>query len=527
MRPLRLLLLLAALACGLAWPHQEARAHASLVGSMPEDGTAMPRGLPVAGLRFSEPVRPLVLRLTAPDGTAADLVPRPRGEFVEVPLPPLADGAYLLSWRVVSADGHPVAGTVSFSIGAAAPAARSTVSATDPSLVAGLWAFRVLLYAGLVFGIGSAFGLSWLTPGRSVGAAPWRLASVALWAGAAGAIGGLGLAGIDLLGGTWESLAGPGPWQMAASTSLGPSLALILGGLLTAGLGRGRSLPLSGLATALAATGLAVTGHAATAEPAWLSRPALALHGATAMLWGGALIPLAVLAMRARQDLGAALLRFSVPALACVGLLTAAGGVLAALQLRTVSDLTDTAYGRVLLAKLATVAALLALAAWNRRSLTPRILSGDGTAARTLGRSVAVEMVLMLAVAGLVAVWRFTPPPRSLVAVETVATSVHVHSDRAMADIRLLPGGRGSNRAEIVLLGVDFDVLPAKEVTLVLSNPAAKIEAIERRATRMPDGRWEAHGFTTPVAGEWTVTVEVLIDDFDKLRLDGTLTLEP
>ena len=35
MRPLRLLLLLAALACGLAWPQQEALAHASLVGSMP------------------------------------------------------------------------------------------------------------------------------------------------------------------------------------------------------------------------------------------------------------------------------------------------------------------------------------------------------------------------------------------------------------------------------------------------------------------------------------------------------------
>ncbi len=35
-----------------------------------------------------------------------------------IAVPPLPDGTHVLSWRVISADGHPVGGSLIFSIGA-------------------------------------------------------------------------------------------------------------------------------------------------------------------------------------------------------------------------------------------------------------------------------------------------------------------------------------------------------------------------------------------------------------------------
>jgi copper transport protein len=507
----------------LACTGQRAFAHAALIASMPEDGTVLSAAPPLAGLRFSEPVRPIVMRLTAPDGRATDITPRARGEHIEVPLPALTDGAHLLSWRVVSADGHPVSGTVSFAIGANAPPRATASATTDTRLAAGLWTARLLLYAGLLFGIGSAFALAWLAPGLSPQAMPRRIARLAIAAGVLGAVLGFGLAGADLIGGGWASLAGTGAWQMAASTTLAPNLAMTIGAFGAAGLSRGRSRALGLLGIALAAMGLAATGHAATAPPQTLARPAVAIHGALAMLWSGALFPLAWLAVTGHPLLQRALSRFSAAALAGVAALLAAGATLTALQLRTPADLLDTAYGQVLAAKLVAFAALLALAAWNRVMLTKPVLAGDHGAGRRLSRIIALEIALLLLVAGLVGVWRFTPPPRALLAAERPGVSVHIHDPRAMADVLLLPGEHAGSRAQVTLLGGDYDVMPAKEVTVILANPEAGIEPIERKAIRLPDGRWQADGFVMPVAGRWTVRIDVLIDDFDKLMMEGSV----
>ena len=67
-----------------------------------------------------EPVSPLVLKLILPDGQARALdgfVLRDR--TLEIATPDgLGPGTHVLTWRVVSEDGHPVAGSTIFSIGA-------------------------------------------------------------------------------------------------------------------------------------------------------------------------------------------------------------------------------------------------------------------------------------------------------------------------------------------------------------------------------------------------------------------------
>ncbi|MBL6080124.1 copper resistance protein CopC [Belnapia sp. T18] len=120
---MRLLALL--LAAWLASPGA-VRAHAALVATMPEDGASLAEAPSEVTLRFDEVVTPLSLRIVGPDGVALALpgLPGP-GAVLSARLPPgLGRGVYLLDWRVVSTDGHPVAGALAFGVGAtAAPAA--------------------------------------------------------------------------------------------------------------------------------------------------------------------------------------------------------------------------------------------------------------------------------------------------------------------------------------------------------------------------------------------------------------------
>src|SRR3546814_3316436 len=103
------------------------------------------------------PISPLVFTLISPGGkTAALKRARQDNNRVVIGLPSLADsGTFGLSWRVVSADGHPVGGTFVFSVGAPSNAA---VVHQPPRRVrdAAIWLGRALLYAALFFGVGAS-----------------------------------------------------------------------------------------------------------------------------------------------------------------------------------------------------------------------------------------------------------------------------------------------------------------------------------------------------------------------------------
>ncbi|WP_204314651.1 CopD family protein, partial [Stenotrophomonas maltophilia] len=73
------------------------------------------------------------------------------------------------------------------------------------------------------------------------------------------------------------------------------------------------------------------------------------------------------------------------------------------------------------------VAALIGLAALNRYRLTPALARAP-TEGRALARSVGAEILLVLAILGLVAGWRFTPPPRALAAAAHAPASLHIHT---------------------------------------------------------------------------------------------------
>jgi copper transport protein len=204
----------------------------------------------------------------------------------------------------------------------------------------------------------------------------------------------------------------------------------------------------------------------------------------------------------------------------------AAGVLLAVVQVGRPDALWTTGYGRVLLAKLALLAGLFSLAGINRRYLTRPALAGDGPVTRRLIQSIGIEIILVLAILAVVAVWRFTPPPRSLDAATNVPALTHIHTDKAMVDLSITPGRTGPVSASMLVRSGDFGALEAKEVILSISKPDAGIEPI-RRAAVFGNGRWTVDGLLLPVAGEWTVRVGVLITDFDIVNLDGKIGIRP
>jgi len=152
-----------------------------------------------------------------------------------------------------------------------------------------------------------------------------------------------------------------------------------------------------------------------------------------------------------------------------------------------------TNYDLVLCAKLVAVLGLIALAAVNRYALTPRIVARDGIAARRLVRSISVELLFVVVVLGLVATWRFTPPPRSLIAVAEAPVHIHIHGDQAMADLTIELAGVAGRRITVTVLDGQFGRYLRRK-SLYCSR--SRMPASNRCACRRPMWRARAGGST-------------------------------
>ncbi|WP_426513915.1 copper resistance CopC family protein [Dactylosporangium sp. McL0621] len=132
MRRITRVLLAAALLLLLA-PAAPAFAHSRLVASDPADGAAVRAPLSAVALTFSDGVKQQfsTVVVTGPDGASyVDGSARVADRTLTQPLRPLPNGAVRVTWRTVSADGHPIEGQFSFTVsGSAVTATESAVAA--------------------------------------------------------------------------------------------------------------------------------------------------------------------------------------------------------------------------------------------------------------------------------------------------------------------------------------------------------------------------------------------------------------
>lgn len=498
-------------------------AHASLVATEPRDGSMVAQAPKTVRLRFNEPVTPAVIRVIDSDGTTRnDAAVHAVDETIEITLPTgLPAGTQVISYRVISADGHPVAGSMMFSVGMGKSAAVPADS--DAALGILIWLSRIGLYLGLFVGVGGVFFNAWTAEPR----ARSKPIVAALALGLVSAVVSLGCQGLDLLGLPIRDILDLAPWQAAIATTLGPSLVIAAAAmglswpaLLLTSAKAARTLS----AVALVGVGLALaaSGHASTAPPQWLTRPAVFLHGIGLAWWVGALLPLMALALSPAQPLLPVLHRFSKAAVPVVGMVALTGLLLAVIQLESLSALTGTRYGWILCIKLALVAVLLGLAALNRFRLTPALQSRSRDT-RPLVRSIALECAVVIGILALVALWRFTPPPRSLAAAVRPPLALHIHSDRAMFQVLISRSRAGTDDFVLQIMAGDASPLQAKEVSLFLSLPEKGIEPMERKAARGADGIWTVRDVPIPFAGLWRIRVDALVTDFEMVTLEEEL----
>ncbi|MCZ7527662.1 MAG: copper resistance protein CopC [Acidimicrobiia bacterium] len=538
-----------------------AGAHAVLEGSEPAAGVTLDGPPEAVVLRFSEAVD-LPDRAVRVHESSGDVVPgvvaeHARGDrsVVTAALTPLPEGAYVVTWRVSSDDGHPVRGAFTFRIGEGGPAeeeleslASRLLSAEGGSPVAGalVAADRWLLYTSLVLLVGGAAALVTVWPRLRGSVRTARLVRVG-WGGALGTT----LVGIALQGPYARALPladalDPSVWADVVDTRYGRVavarivllvVALpLLGFLLVPGrpveeypLPRWWPFLAGAVGAALVLTpGLA--GHAGTGDAAALTAVADGVHVGAVCLWLGGLAVLAVALARPERagDPRAPLARFSAMATAAVVALVLSGAVQAWRRLEGPGDLLDTDYGRVLLAKLVVFAVLLLVAARSRRAVrdvgtAPGVLAtvgaggtrapvppGPGPApgppgdqVRPAGRGlvarlVAVELLLAAAVLGASAVLAGTEPSGASAA-GPYATIVE--GDPLWFDVLVTPARAGRNDVHVTALAPGGGLTDVLDMRVTMSLPARDVAPIEVPLRRLGPGHYFSPGFDLPIAG--------------------------
>jgi copper transport protein len=452
--------------------------------------------------------------------------------------PARGDGVYIVSWRVVSADSHPIGGSFRFAVGAA-PAWDAAPRDDGLAARAGLWEWIwIAARAAFLFALLGAVGGIWFLhlddpPGARHSLRRWIDAAVLF-----------GLVLIPLQGAVMR-VAAPGDlldaalWRAGFDTPLGTSAAIAVVALSTCAIALKRvhgrlALTLLSLVALIGPVSLAFTGHVASAEPRAVTAVAIGLHAATAAFWLGALWRLAGAARHLPDAALADLLRrFSRVAVLAVAALALAGLVLALVQVETAPALVTTRYGQLLLMKLGFVTAVLLVAWDNKRRLTPALATGDAAAHRRLTRNIRLEITGIAAIVLVTALLSRTTPPRAVAAQEPAHTHTHhaiivSATDRLgrRAEIVVAPRPGGGHVVTVQIHGTDGAHLVPREAELSAALPARGIEPIRRSMAIIDHGaRYE--GIDLALPGRWTLRVDALITDFDKAMFEAEVEIGP
>ncbi|MFH8494215.1 copper resistance CopC/CopD family protein [Streptomyces coeruleorubidus] len=384
-----------------------ASAHAALRGTDPDDGSVVQRAPRHLTLTFTESVGLLddSFRVFGPDQrrvhTGEARHADGRSDTARVGLPgKLAQGTYTVAWRVVSADSHPVSGAFTFSVGKrSATSAQIDTGPDEDPLTGGLYdAARYLAYLAAALLVGTvAFALLC----RPADTSPLRRPLVAAWWTLLGST-----AVLLLLRAPYETGAGPAAafdLSTLERTLTGrPGLALLArlavllltaAFLLRLSRRRGHQEPVMRALGATLAVALALTWAAAEHASAGIQVPVAmtssVLHLVATGVWLGGLVALLLTLRRASVEaLTEVVPRFSRIAFASVIVLAVTGLYQSWRGLGSLAALTGTSYGRLLLAKLVAVTALLLAAGYSRR-WTARLAAPAATARTAVPERVA------------------------------------------------------------------------------------------------------------------------------------------
>jgi len=559
----RIVAVLATVALGLVLPACAA-AHAYLVKTVPAASGILDTPPPNVQLTYDEAVEPKFAIISVTDADAQQETSGPvtrspaNPDTLVVPLRPhLPQGWYLIYWRAISVDGHPVQGAFTYAIGPnPGPAPQFRV----PSIAASATSLNLLIARGAMFlSVMVSIGLFVLrfliarplvrrVPGTSlralsvafVIASGLGVLAIPVYLDFATAndslrsvfdVGALvplfrvtafGRGYVDMTlcfalfcVAAWISLWVDRPKREQRSVA---ELFSVTGSLLAA-------------AAVLAVPGAA--GHAGQTSPRGLSLFLDWLHLASGSVWLGGLVGLLVLwaslpaALRV-AGLAVVVPRFSIVALPAVLALLATGTVATIIHMPALDALWDTGYGVAILVKIGLLSAAVAFAANNRLRAKPRLIAarerpelGPG-AARLLGRMLTAETLLVTAAVFTAAVLSSLAPPPPAFALQNSALAqvgpgrvtetveragykleVLVSPNRAAAPdsfaLRITKGGQPVRGADVTLTFNHTEMeMPQQEYQLTESQPGVYSRAAP---ALVMVGKWALGFSVTPKHG--------------------------
>ncbi|MGH3720948.1 MAG: copper resistance protein CopC [Pseudonocardiaceae bacterium] len=555
-----------------------ASAHAALISTDPGPGAVLAAMPAAVSLTFGEPVLVAAdgVRVFGPDGAEVDdghAGHLGRSSTVGVATSRLGStrqGTYTVSWRVISADSHPVAGAFTFSVGhpsaGRAPASAQPLGSTGVGVSYAI--VRAAAFASYALLVGSIAFVLLCWPG-AIARRDVRRVMLVGWAG--------------LLATSMATLLLQGPYgnglgfdrlldSAITSETLGSRLGVALtarlallalaGGylvLLCAWLGhlRQRGRTWFGALGAALALGLASTwaaaDHAAVGLQPALALPVDVLHLLAMGLWLGGLATMVVV-LRATDTSNdeapavpeRAVYRFSSIATSSVVILIGTGSYQSWRQLGSWAAFGSTDYGRLLLVKLGAFGLMLGVAALSHRwvgrhrralvgvgaatrsftvrsALLGRTVSGRGLPAATVLRaSVLGEAALGALVLGVTAMLVNAEPGATATAAppgpahHVISYDTGGSGGRGQLVVDVDPSATGPNAIHVTVedsRGTPHDVAELHStVTLATRRLGPFTVDLQRTAP----GEYVASGVQLPYSGTWRLSVTVRTSDIDE-----------
>jgi copper transport protein len=555
----RAYVLTAAVCAALALP-AAAWAHAALLKTSPVASRVVNTPPKEVRLTYSEPIEPRFAIVSVTDAAGRQVTSgppqRPEGQpqTLVTPLQNVPEGWYLVFWRVISADGHPVRGAFTFAVGPnAGPPPQFRVpslseTAHTPQLLIARWVVFLSLFAAL--GLFVLRTLIARPVARRVSGTSLRPLSIAFFVALAvllvavpvfvvlataqfslrsafdlGAI--IPVANASSFGHDYLQLE-----VVLALFGVAAAIALLVdrperparsvAELLATG------SALAAAAATLVMPGLA--GHAGQRSPRGLALPLDAVHIAAGAIWLGGLIGIVVFWLNVGREgrvaaLAVVVPRFSTTAFFSVLALIGTGIGQSLLELPTLGSLWQTNYGKALVVKIVLLFAALALAAVNLARTKPRLEAAgvrpsDGPgAALLLRRLVQGEILFVAGALFAAAVLTSLPPPASALArVKNIAARVGPGPVSTVIDkgpykihVQVTPNRAAVNNSFRVTVTKDGQPVRGAEVVTQFNMLDMEMGTQSYRFRQTRPGSFSKSAPALVMVGHWGLQFEVTI----------------
>jgi copper transport protein len=496
-----------------------AGAHATLEGTEPSNDQVVKQAPAAIKFTFSENVDIAFggIKVFGPDGKLADTgkVSSHDGK-VSLPISARSKGTYAVSWRAISADGHPVRGAFTYHVktksGGAAQKHALAASSSSRGQAIAFGVARGVALLGLLGAVGAALFGSLIAPGVTPRWVRTFLAALIVGSVVAFVLDATIAGGFSIS----EALK----WSVLkeeASTVYGRATLIRFIVAICAveafALFRTRWRDVGVAVFVLLGMSQSLSGHA-IADPVSFRLPFDMLHTLAAAIWLGGLVQL-----RWATPLNSASLpaikRYSDTAFVSVIVLVLTGLYASYMEIGfSWEAASSTTYGRLVLIKSALYLVLLGFGAVNRKISIPAIERSDSDGA--LRRFIVVEVLILVGVVALTAWLIAAVPAKNQLKPKLFDRTLKLNNGGS-AQIVIDPAKAGSNKVHIYVLDKTLQLDGSlQDLRMEAANSKLDISHLNIDLNSAGPGHYTTNAASIPYAGKWRFNVFVKYSKFDQ-----------